>query len=97
MSVREKSSYQLSDCFIPDVPAPLPSAAGRPATRSQLLERRRVDWVTDNARSSYPVPLTTLPVGVKPGAPGRRDGYHRFSHLDTCKGISYWWGGNPNR
>ena len=92
-SIRERSSYQLRDgCFIPDVQPPSPLPSGRASTRSQMLAQRRIDWVADNERTSIPVDrTTTLPVGVKPGAPGARP-ITRYTHLDTNHGLKYWWG-----
>ena len=95
LSVRERSSFQLSDgCFIPDMkPPPVSPITGRVSTRSQLLELRRQEWKADNARTSYPVELsTTMPVGRMPGAPGKRHDVQRFSHLDTGRGHRFWWG-----
>ena len=93
LSARERSSFQLRDgCFIPDTKPPPLSPTGRAVTRSQLLELRREQWKADNARTSYPVELsTTLPVGRVPGAPGKQFissgvmGRPRFTHLDTGK------------
>ena len=86
-SVRERSSHQLANgCFVPDVKPPPLSPTGRAVTRSQLLEQRKEEWKAENARTSWPVELTTIyPRGSVPGAPGRRQGYSRFSHLETSK------------
>ena len=95
LSIRERSSFQLRDCFIPDTkPPPLTPGTNRATTRSQMLEMRKANAIAENVDFWSPrVHLTSrLPIGVQPGAPGRNPEAKRFSHLETGKGLSYWWG-----
>ena len=90
--VRDRSSFQLkSGCFIPDVPPPPLSPTGRSVTRTQLLARRRLDWVADNERTSLPVERScTFPMGSVPGAPGKTPGYKPFKLASSALGETGW-------
>ena len=94
LSIRERSSYQLRDCFIPDTKPPPMNDAGRFTTRSQMLAMRKANAVQHSLDVWSPrVHLSSrLPIGVTPGAPGRNPETPRFNHLQTSKGHAYWWG-----
>ena len=83
LSVRERSSYQLRDCFVADSPSPRTSnGIQQPKTRTALLAMRREELQAANAAIGQE-PRLTLPVGVQPGAPGKRPDAKRFTHHDV--------------
>lgn len=82
LSVRERSSFQLRDCFASDTPPPRTSETGQPTTRSAMLAMRREEMVAANAAIGAN-PRLTLPIGVQPGAPGKSPDAKRFTHHDV--------------
>lgn len=82
LSVRERSSFQLRDCFGRVEPAPTLNADGRYATRSSLLDARRKQLAEENAAIGKN-PKSTMPTGRQPGAPGKNPDARRFTHHDV--------------
>ena len=77
----------------PELPAFVPPATGRKATtRSELLDIRRQQKLSENAHWLNTM-RTTLPQGRPLGAPGlRADAPPHLSYLDGSRGHSKWWG-----
>ena len=83
LSVREKSSHALRDCFVAgDPPPPASDGSGRPTTRTAMIEARRARAAEENYAIGKNT-KATLPVGKQPGAPGKTPGYQKFTHHDV--------------
>ena len=82
LSVREKSSWGLREAIAAADPPPPLTATGRPSTRSAMISARREQQAAESARFGRSL-RSTLPVGTRPGAPGKNPQYKRFTHHDV--------------
>jgi len=88
--VRERSSYQLRECFIDD-----PPASDQPRSRSQMLAQRRAWTLQQNLQFQDRV-RSSMPRGRTLGAPGRNPNVKNFNHLETATGRDWFWGPHPH-
>ena len=90
LSVRERSSHQLSDCIAAPEgaadAAPRTNEEGRPLTRTAMLAMRREADIAQNAHLDSQM-KSTMPIGVTPGAPGRNPDMKKFSADDVHRCI----------
>ena len=70
------------DCFAAEEPPPKLNDAGRPTTRTAMLAMRNEKLRAQNEEIGSNR-KAILPVGVKPGAPGKNPEYKRFTHHDV--------------
>ena len=82
LSVREKSSCALRDCFVSGEAPLRVNDVGRPTTRTAMMAMRKEELTAQNTAIGSN-PRSILPVGVQPGAPGKTPGYQRFTHHDV--------------
>lgn len=66
----QRCSTQMMECLSAGDSAPSQTPAGRPTTRSHLLAMRREVAAAENVAIGSN-PRLTLPVGSRPGAPGK--------------------------
>ena len=79
----------VKSCFGNPEPAPPMSANGRPTTRTAMLEMRREKEMASLAATGERNAVPTLPVGVRPGAPGKNPGMIDQYGANTMKKFSH--------
>lgn len=92
LSVREKSSHQLSDCIAApegaSLDVPRTNEEGRPTTRTAMLAMRKEQGIAHNAEVFQNM-KSILPVGVQPGAPGKNPEMRKFNADDVHRNIGH--------
>ena len=92
LSVREKSSHQLSDCIAApegaSLDVPRTNEEGRPTTRTAMLAMRKEQGIAHNAEVFQKM-KSILPVGVQPGAPGKNPEMRKFNADDVHRNIGH--------
>ena len=83
------SGKGVKGCFGTPEPKPATDANGRPTTRTAMLAMRREQEMATLAATGERNATPVLPVGVKPGAPGKNPGYIDTYGVNTMKKFQH--------